>query len=614
MTSLLKESNIVYVDKYLNTDLLDNEIKNIKNCPTSDLKHFIEPDQRTFNYDNINHLIHNVDYRSNTNNDSKMEFYNIPNCNSDKDFSGCCKMLAQKSPNPSISGEYIDQCKLNTSTGFMYEYNSQKYNICHSNEIQKLTNMFDEISNKKNGLEKFFILLLVSIIVILFYTLVSLPYEFWLRYGNSKQCIYYKVKSTCNNMGSKKSDSNGKLTIIEYIFPDNLNNFPYEPCKTTGQSGGMKGGKEKDGAINSNYIEYLENGSKCINVDFGDDIDDRTSRQFPYNLGEYANDPSKVKNRFIAMILKGFSFYFLYTVLLIRKCLNFILSSLSKQYQKIFEKSEYISSVLLILNFILTPFIIIGVIISVIFGILSIFPMYITIADFFKSINIFKEDIESSPSSTKINSNYYKIYDLNNIFYSLNPKNFDPDSDGFHKNNKFFAIIIGVMVALAISGFIYLGNNEDGTVSSKEGQGATIATIILLIVCPIGFYAASKYISMPEGAVKLFDVLKKIILNIALIIPVFFTIITTFALGMTGSILAGLYMAFSTLFKFYYIPYSNSIEFLDLLKSHSKLLTILLLLTIITSAGFGLNSQVTGILGGLFGLYLLYELYIFFNK
>ena len=54
---------------------------------------------------------------------------------------------------------------------------------------------------------------------------------------------------------------------------------------------------EKEGKINSNYIEYHENGSKCINVDFGDDPDDRNSRSFPYNLGEYANDKSKVKNR-----------------------------------------------------------------------------------------------------------------------------------------------------------------------------------------------------------------------------------------------------------------------------------------------------------------------------
>ena len=99
-------------------------------------------------------------------------------------------------------------------------------------------------------------------------------------------------------------------------------------------------------------------------------------------------------------------------------------------------------------------------------------------------------------------------------------------------------------------------------------------------------------------------------LDIFLCIPLFFTIIATFAFGMTGSILAGLYSAFSTLFNFYYIPFSNSMEFLDLMKSHSKLLTILLLISVITSSLVGgLGNEVSGILGGLLALYLLYELY-----
>ena len=166
--------------------------------------------------------------------------------------------------------------------------------------------------------------------------------------------------------------------------------------------------------------------------------------------------------------------------------------------------------------------------------------MYITIADFVKSINIFKEDIESSPSSTQTNPNYYKIYNFNNIFYSLNPENFDPDSDSFHKNNKFFAIILGVIVALLIG--VISAKKERPEESEYSGSNTQIITIISLIVFPVGFYVASKYISMPENAVKILDLLKKIILNLCLTIPVFFTIIATFAFGMTGGILAGLYM------------------------------------------------------------------------
>lgn len=584
----LKEQNIIYVDNII--DKLEKQTDdNLQYCPNDNMRSNVKKlsiyGDRKFIFSEI---------KTNLGIPDKDDFNIIPNCPSvGRDFSGCCKKFA--SENSENSENMVDKCLNGHSTGLVYDNGKDYYNICHSEEIQSKINMFNNITEKPAGLEKFFISLSVIIVVIVFYTIFCLPYEFWLRYGNSIQCIYYKVKSTCKNMGSKKSDNNGKLTIIEYIFPDNLHNVPYETCNTEitgGMKGGMKGGREKEGIINSNYIEYHENRSKCINVDFGDDIDDRNSRQFPYNLGEYAN--KEVKNRFIAMMLKGFSFYFLYTILFIRLVLNKSLSFFSKQYQKIFEKNSWIGSALLILNFFITPFLIIGVIISVIFGILSIFPMLITIMDFVKSINIFKEDIETSPS-TQDNPNYYKIYNFSNIFYSLNPKNFDPVNDSFHKNNNFFAIIIGV--ALALMSRIAFGTEA-------------ITTLILLIVCPIGFFVLSKYISLPENSVIIFDLIKKVIYNILLIIPVFFTIIATFAFGMTGGILAGLHSAFSTLFNFYYIPFSNSIEFLDLMKNHSKLLTILLLISVITSSFVGgLGNEVSGILGGLLALYLLYELY-----
>jgi len=584
----LKDQKIIYVDTII--DKLDNNTSdNLKYCPKDSMNSNVKtltldgPDGEV-KYENRYFELDEIKETLGTSNGSE-----LPDCPTDgRDFSGCCKKLAIEN-----SGNMLDDCDNGHSTGLVYKIYNKHYNICHSEEIQSKKNFFGYITDKKGGLEKFFMLLLVTIIVIVFYTFISLPYEFWLRYGNSIDCIYYKVKSTCANMGSKKSDTNRKLTIIEYIFPDNLHNVPYEKCKNI-PNDNMKGGREKDGIINSNYIEYNENGSKCINVDFGDDIDNKHSREFPYNLGEYANT-KKVKNVFIAMILKGFSFYFLYTILFIRYVLNKSLSFFSKLYQKKFENYPAISSVLLILNFLITPFLIIGIIISVIFGILSVFPMYITIADLIKSLNIFKEDIESSPSSTEFNSNYYTIYDFNNVFYNLSSDNFNADSDGFHKNNKFFALVLGVIIAAVIGS---LFNNA-------------IITIISLFVFLIGFYAASKSnMSMPERAVFILDLLKKIILNIALSIPLFFTLITTFSFGMLGSILAGLHITCTTFAYFYYIPFSNSIELLDLLKNHSKLLTILLLISVITSSNVGgLGSQVTGILGGLLGLYLLYELY-----
>ena len=281
----LKDQNIIYVDNI--KDKLENQTDdNLNYCPND----IMRSNRKTLdgvNYFNFNEIREKL-YVS--------EIYEIPDCPTDgRDFSGCCKK-----PATVAEGEVLDNCQSGHSTGLLYINSAPRrgYTICHSEEIQSLINMSNNIIEKGAGLEKFFLILLITIVIIVFYTLFSLPYEFWLRYGNSIQCIYYKVKSTCTNMGSKKSDSNGNLTIIEYIFPDNLHNVPYETCKANSQSGGMKGGREKDGKINSNYIEYHENGSKCINVDFGDDVDDRNSRQFPYNLGEYANDPiAKLKAR-----------------------------------------------------------------------------------------------------------------------------------------------------------------------------------------------------------------------------------------------------------------------------------------------------------------------------
>tara|TARA_B100000035_G_scaffold315466_1_gene336602 strand:- start:3051 stop:4847 length:1797 start_codon:yes stop_codon:yes gene_type:complete len=592
----LKDQNIVYVDSIrYNLDPSNGDISNIINCPTTNMSTYLNDDNRTFDYNKINHLIPNPKYFNTSGNNVNMPFSNIPNCGNN-DFSGCCVIPTEISNN-----DYFDKCDANgpegSSTGFIYKHEGNYYNVCHARPIQKLVNMFSNFQNKKDGLEKFFVILLVTIVMILFYTLFSLPYEFWLRYGNSIQCIYYKVKQTCANMGSKKSINDGKLTIIEYKFPDNLDSYPYEACKPI-TSGGMKGGREKDGSINSNYIQYNENGSKCINVDFGDDDDDISQRPFPYNLGQYANDKTSMKNNYIAMILKGFSFYFLFTILFLRTIFNKVLSYFSKQYQKIYQKNTLISTLLLLFNFIITPFLIIAILVSVIFAGIAVFPLLITITDFIKSLNVFKNDIETC-SSTQDNPSYYKIYKLDNLFYSLNPENFNTDSDNFHKNNKFFAIILGVLAAFGLKAII-----------GGEEQTTAIITLIALIIFPIGFFAASKFISLTENTVKILDLIKKILLNILLFIPIFFTIILTFAAGMTGSILAGLYMVLKLLYDFYITTYSNGIEFLDLFKNHSNFLTIILLISVTTSSAIsGLGDQVTGTLGGLLALYLIYQLY-----
>ena len=104
---------------------------------------------------------------------------------------------------------------------------------------------------------------------------------------------------------------------------------------------------------------------------------------------------------------------------------------------------------------------------------------------------------------------------------------------------------------------------------------------------------------------------KRFIANIFLFFIVIFLFIFTFAVGSLGSLMAAIDFLFGTFIKIYYIALSNSIELLDLFKNHSRLLIILLLAIVIASSSKTLPSETTGIMGGLLGLYLLYQLYKF---
>ena len=74
-----------------------------------------------------------------------------------------------------------------------------------------------------------------------------------------------------------------------------------------------------------------------------------------------------------------------------------------------------------------------------------------------------------------------------------------------------------------------------------------------------------------------------------------------------GSTVAFLYMVTSLLFNMFYIPLSNIVEFLDIIKSHGNLLTILFCITILVASLNRLNNITTGILGGLLAIIILYK-------
>ena len=278
-------------------------------------------------YNNYNPTTNTVDICLNTTPECTDNFY------SSDDTSGCCQT--------------IDECRTSTSTGLTFldelDPSEPRYNICHKDEIEDFANDFFDDANK---IVKFFKLLLVAIIVVLITSIFGCCYEFWLKYGNSIECLYYKSKY--NNI----SKEGNKANLINYMFPRNICYLPYQEGKTSQMGGKQRGGffgdKEKVDSLNSKFKENYIQGVKCVTV--YDDLNAslKSEKEFPYNLADYAEN--NIDSEMIKMVFKAFSFFFLYTVLAFRIPLNFLLNYLSKKYNSTI-KNNYIASNALFLIF-----------------------------------------------------------------------------------------------------------------------------------------------------------------------------------------------------------------------------------------------------------------------
>lgn len=200
-------------------------------------------------------------------------------------------------------------------------------NICHKEKVQTLYNtLFDD----PNNITKFFKLIIVSILSLLITAIIGTCYEFWLRYGNSIECIYYKSK--CANIG--KSD---KISLVDYMFPNNICYYPYQACSQnkTGQSGGTK----SQGII-SNFAAYEHAGAKCITIAYDTSI--YGEKPIPYNIADFA--ANNIKSEFILILAKTISYFFLFPILVARIVLNGIFSKLSLGYQKVIKFNPFLSN------------------------------------------------------------------------------------------------------------------------------------------------------------------------------------------------------------------------------------------------------------------------------
>lgn len=243
------------------------------------------------------------------------EFYN-------GDREGCCYN----------ENENTECQTTNNSTGLKFlNYNGKVGNFCHKEEVQTLYNtLFDD----PNNITKFFKLIVVSILSLLITAIIGTCYEFWLRYGNSIECIYYKSK--CANIG--KSD---KISIVDYMFPNNICYYPYQSCT---QSKTIQTGGNKSEGIISNFASYEHAGAKCITLSYDTSI--YGEKPIPYNIADYA--ANNIKSEFVLILAKTISFFFLFPILSARIVLNAIFSKLSLGYQKIIKFNPFLSNMVFI--------------------------------------------------------------------------------------------------------------------------------------------------------------------------------------------------------------------------------------------------------------------------
>lgn len=477
----------------------------------------------------------------------------VQQCNdtffSNPDASGCCII---KENNDILSENYKDH-----NMGYKYYFNTGNvsidgsYNIYHKEPVQTLFSFLDD----PNKIKTFFILIIMSIFLLLVLAIIGSCYEFWLRYGNSIDCLYYIGK--CKNIGDEsKSGQAGKVNLIDYMFPNSIAYYPYQRCETTSsQSGGKQSSRKQSGGglldsleekerigFHSNYVSYKKvngNTAKCITIDNSDF--DNKGRPFPYNIADF-----DIQNKSIKLILKFICFFFLFPVLITRIILNECLSFFSSGFQKNVRNNPIISNIIFAFFIGAIPVNIGGL------GILSL------VLGFVGSITTVVGIIMT-------------------LVLTLIPNKIGP----FRKA---------------------LANYNDGEVTTEYYR------LLHLVDEPDGyFYTIS-------NVIELKDKIKRVLLNILWFIPYLIIISLGITFGAISNLAATIYMVISTFFNFFYIPLSNSIELLDILKDHSGLLTVLLCITVVTSSAFALDGTTTSILSSLVAILILYKVVSYSKK
>lgn len=391
-------------------------------------------------------------------------------------------------------------------------------NICHSAPIRK----------KTIQIQDFFIIIVINALVLVITAILGACYEFWFRYGESKNCIYYKMDCL-----------EKKLSIIEYMFPTNICQYPYQECKKSANT--MKGGGFGHG-YKDNPEQPNAYGVKCVTIH--NDGENSATKPFPYNLVDWAN--TNIRGELFRMPFKAFAFYFLHSTRISRMLISLVMTFFSKKYQQIVNNNAILSNIMFLLFT--------GILFNVIAKITEI-----------DALN---------------GANGYIIYAL------------------------IILINIGTIIGLFATTLVYLWfpNSFLGkTLEACDNKSASYYKLIDHIKLFWSYNKEEKDVSMGKKVLHIF-------LDVFLLFPLFIMMIISLCIGQLGSICSMIYMIFSLLFNIFYIPMSNSIEFLDIIKSHGNLLTILFCISIVLASAEKLNPTTTGIIGAILGILILYKI------
>lgn len=288
-----------------------------------------------------------------------------------------------------------------------------------------------------------------------------------------------------------------------------------------------------------------------------------TKLGFPYFVVTYFNLKSSTNEEHESVIKKVFKIFglpvkafclnFLYTLVFSRKFISYVLKTLSNAYYDIGEAPLVKNIIFLFLT---------GLLFNVIAHITKI-----------QSLNGGPGFVLYILSLVIMGATIYTLFLTNFILYW-----WPGDYDKYDSNGK--------------------GANDTKTPPLLNKEFGLVGNVFYALRYP----PASR---TTKGPINPFNLLKNIGLALLLFIPVSIA----FTTGMLGSMVGLLYMTLSLMFNIFYIPLSNTTCFLNLIKDHGDLLTILFCISIIVSSVNSFNSTTSGIIGGLVGVLILYKIY-----